>query len=284
MRSLTRKSTVRPAVLLIGASAFVLAAQQTGCSSGDPSNPISATAGPSTGGVVDSTGTVSLALTLPGGETVNSINWVLTGPDNATTVVQKGSVNLQNSETAGFLVSTVPAGVNYGIALSGTSVDGTTSCSGSTVFSVSSQMTTAVDVFLQCNMVAAATGAIAVEAQPYNCAAWSSLSVIPSEIVVGNSVTLVGGAIGANAAALGYAWSAPSGSFSAPTSASTNFTCMTAGVVTVTLTVSDGPVPDGGSCDPLTSTTTAQVICDPPLDASAPPADGAADGGDASNG
>jgi hypothetical protein len=57
-------------------------------------------------------------------------------------------------------------------------------------------------------------------------------------------------------------WSAPSGTFDTPNAASTNFTCTAAGLVAVTLTVSDGPVPDGGACNPALSTDTVQVHCD----------------------
>jgi hypothetical protein len=80
------------------------------------------------------------------------------------------------------------------------------------------------------------------------------------ETVLGGSVALSASASAPNASALTYTWSAPSGTFSAPNSAATNFTCATPGQVTVTLTVGDGPVPDGAPPCPAVSAT-ALVTC-----------------------
>ena len=64
------------------------------------------------------------------------------------------------------------------------------------------------------------------------------------------------------AASLTYAWSAPSGSFDHPGASSTNFTCTVAGPVPITLTVGDGPVPNGAACSAELSTRTVTVQCD----------------------
>ena len=81
---------------------------------------------------------------------------------------------------------------------------------------------------------------------------------------MGSSVALSGSATGpgVDAGSITYAWTAPSGTFDTPTAASANFTCAVAGPVAVTLTVSDGPVPDGGACNPALSTQTVQIQCD----------------------
>jgi hypothetical protein len=267
MRLLMKKSLVRNAILLASAGAF--AGAQVGCSSpgatssGQAPTTIAAPGTPS----ANATGTVGMTLTLPGGELINTVSWTVTGPSGASTVVQSGSVNLQNSLSVSFVITGLPAASGYSIALSGTSVDATVTCAGSVSFSVAARATTSVSDLLQCNPTAAQTGSLSVSGVPYDCAAWSGVSVIPSEATVGHSLAVSATATGANPAALTYAWSAPSGSFDTPNAGSANFTCATPGAVTLTLTVGDGPVPDGGSCSASLSTTTVQVTCDAALDA-----------------
>jgi hypothetical protein len=265
MRLLTRTTFLRSTALLslVGAG-VTLAVQQIGCSSGGTS-PLEetpqATVGPSSEGA-HAVGALGMELTLPGGESINSVHWVITGPNGASTVVTQGNVNVQNSLTVSFVVSNLPAGSNYTIALSGTSNDGTVTCAGAVQFDISARATTSVSDLLQCNAAISEAGSLAIVGQAYSCAAWSGVTVIPSETTVGGSVAISATATAANPAALTYAWSAPSGSFSAPTSASTNFVCTMPGTVTLTLTVGDGPIPDGGSCNPALTTTTTQVVCD----------------------
>ncbi len=233
---------------------------------------------------MDGLGTVGVSLTLPGGQTLNTVRWTITGPNGATTVVQSGTVDLHASLTLTFTVSSIPAGSNYSLAMTGTSTDGTVTCASTTSFSILAGATTSVTALLQCSGPGADAGSLNVNGQTYNCATSSGVSILPAETFVGGSVTLDGAATGLDPSALTYAWSAPSGSFTTPSSATTNFTCTVPGPVVVTLQVSDGPLPDGGSCNPTLSTTTATVICDassdggPTPDAGSDAASGA-DGG-----
>jgi phospholipase C len=197
------------------------------------------------------------------------VGWTITGPNGAATVVQTGTVSVGNSTTVSFLVGGIPPGSNYLITLSGTSTDGTVTCAGSSTFSVTSRTTTNVSVTLQCNSRPSEAGSVMVTANTFNCGTVNSLSASPAEATVGNPIALTAQATGPNPGGLTYAWSAPSGTFSNPSSAVTNFTCAGAGSVTLTLAVSDGAVPDGGSCDPTMSTSTVQVTCDGHLDQAA---------------
>lgn len=264
MRLPTEVSTIRAAVFLASAGAAVLAGNQ-GCSAPEesskspPSVATTTAPGASTGA---NTGTVGMTLTLPGGETMNTINWVVTGPNGAAAVVQTGSVNVQNSLSVSFEISGIPAGTGYGILLSGTSLDGTVTCSGSVPFSVVARLTTTVSDLLQCDPSAPDAGSVFVMGVPYYCAVVNSLSALPAETTVGHSVALSVTATGANPSGVTYAWLAASGSFDTPASASANFTCSAAGPVTVTVVVGDGAVPDGGACNPSFSTATLHVQCD----------------------
>ncbi len=197
MRSATRNTFLRYAALLsfVGAGA-TLAVQQVGCSSGGTSPAEGApqsTLAQSPGDTNrDEVGSLGMALTLPGGETINSVNWVITGPNGASTVVTQGVVNLQNSLSVSFSVANIPAGSNYTIALSGTSTDGTVTCAGSVQFNISSRATTNVSDLLQCNAAISEAGTLMLSGQAYNCAAWSGVTVFPSEVNVGGIRRAVG--------------------------------------------------------------------------------------------
>ncbi|HEY4016199.1 MAG TPA: alkaline phosphatase family protein [Polyangiaceae bacterium] len=265
MRSIVRKSLVRHALLIGVAGVAATAVAQVGCSSTNTSSP----PGGANGGSQDNVGTVGMQLTLPGGETLAVVNWTVTGPGGASTIVQSGSVNVAGSQSISFLVGGIPAGSGYSIMLTSTTTDGNVSCSGSATFNVSARTTTNVSVALQCVTAGSNNGSISVNGTTYDCATWNSATASPSETTVGNAVTVSASASGPNPAALTYAWSAPSGTFAAPTSASTQFTCTTPGPVTLTLTVADGPIPAGASCSTSLDTTTVQVTCDGHLDQAA---------------
>jgi phospholipase C len=264
MRSNTKTSLIRSALVLGAASAAALGSAQFGCSSGGVT-PESDPSGTSQGEV----GSVGMQLTLPGGEQINTVNWVVTGPNPATTVLQTGSVNVGNSTTVSFLVAGIPAGANYTISLSGSSTDGTVTCLGGATFSTTARTTTNVSVALQCSTAPLEAGSALVNASTFNCATWNSVTASPSETTIGHSVAVNALGTGPNPAAVTYAWSAPSGSFDTPNAASANFTCGAPGPVTLTVTVADGTVPEGGTCNSSTSTATVQVQCDGHLDKAA---------------
>ncbi len=270
MRTTIRKSIARHSGVVLGASlAAAFAGSLVGCSSGGASDPAPI-------GTSDTVGALGMKLTLPGGATLSTVHWVITGPNGASTVVQQGTVAVENSLTITFLVGNLSPGSSYSIALTGTSTDGSVTCAGSAQFSIAARTTTNVVDLLQCNAPISESGSASISGQTYDCAAVGSLAVSPSETTVGHSVAITATATGVDPGSLTYTWSASSGSFSAPSSATTNFTCNAAGSVTLTLAVSDGPVPDGGSCDPSLATTTVQVQCDSPggagADATAPTA------------
>jgi hypothetical protein len=258
MRWLT-KSFVRKASFVAAAGAVaVFAVQQFGCSSGSHTTAVNG--GPPSG--ADPTGAVGMTLTIPGGEMVSSIGWVITGPTGASTVVQQGTVNVQSSASINFLVSGIPSGSGYTVSLSGTTTDGAFACAGSATFAVTARTTTNVTASVFCAVRAQDAGSVNVGGQLYACATVNGISAMPSETTVGGSVALSATASAPNGGTITYAWSAPSGTFSAPTAANTGFTCTASGAVTVTVTVGDGPVPDGSTCNPANSTFTAQVQCD----------------------
>src|SRR5580692_769887 len=98
--SSTRPKARRGAMLAGAGVAALLAALPIACSSSGGGSPPSGT--PRPGSTADQVGSVGVKLTLPGGEAINSIQWVITGPNGASTVVQQGSVAVQNSLAISF--------------------------------------------------------------------------------------------------------------------------------------------------------------------------------------
>jgi hypothetical protein len=262
MRTKTLHSILSTSTLVMGCGlAAASALPQIGCSSAAAPGGESSVGSGTPGAVSqDGTGQLGMNLTLPGGETVNLVTYTVTGPGGYS---QSGSVPVQNSITISFQLSNIPAGNNYSITISGMSTDGTVNCIGSATFNIVARTTTTVTDVLQCNAALPDAGAVAVNAPTYACASTfqGAISASPSETTVGGSVALQATAVAPNASALTYTWSAPSGTFSTPSSPTTNFTCTTQGQVTVTVTVADGPVPAGALACAATSTTVL-VTCD----------------------
>jgi acid phosphatase len=251
------RAALRQSVLLLGALGACASWPLVGCSSGSD--------GSATGtnpGSTEDTGSIGMQLTLPNGSELDTVHWTLTGPNGASTVVQSGNVNVANSKAIAFVVGAIPAGSNYVITLTGTTTDGKVTCAGSATFSVAPHKTTAVSVTLACSVAAGDAGSVAVTGTVVDCGTVTSIGASPLEVDVGFPVALSSAATGPAPSAVTYAWSAPTGSFDDPTSANPHFTCSAPGPVTVTLTVGDGPVPDGGVCDPTLDTATVQVQCD----------------------
>jgi hypothetical protein len=257
------QSIVRGALLATVSGAAWIATTQVGCSStSDEAAPASSATAPAGSQTPDINGSIGMQLTLPGGQQVNTVAWTITGPIGASTVVQSGTVNLANSDTVSFLVGGIPAAAGYLITLVGTSTDGTATCTGSSTFTTTARTTTNVSVVLQCDTQASEAGSAQVNGTIYDCASISSLTASPAETTVGYSVAVAGAATGPAPNAVTYAWSAPSGSFDTPNAAQANFTCTAVGPVTLTLTVTDGSVAEGGACNPALSVETVQVQCD----------------------
>jgi hypothetical protein len=249
---------------------FALALAAVSCSSSPDSSSGARSSEPG-----DGVGALHMQLVLPSGESIEVVSWALTGPSGASTVVQSGKVNSQSLGVS-FLVGDIPAGHGYDIALSGTATDGSVTCTGSAPFDVASRTTTDVSVELACSVATGGSHVTLVNGTAFDCAGTNGIAASPTETTLGHSVSLRGMAAGPNPTGLSYQWSAPTGTFDQPTASATNFECTTAGPVTVTLVVGDGPVPSGQACSASIDTATAVITCDveqpPPPDGGAPDA------------
>jgi hypothetical protein len=274
MRLTVRTSLSRSVLLACSLGAGALGAAQAGCSSTNVSPGASSGVGvTSSADNLDSgkgTGTASITATwtlpgLPGEEQLTTLSWQVTLVADAGADVQDGTVAVSSDPTS-FAISNLQPGSatvpTYKLSVSGTTTDLATICKGTTLFSVKANQTTNVSLTLPCGSAFPDAGYAQVNGTAFNCPTLGAVSVIPAEVTVGHDVAVSASATGPDPSSVTYAWSAPSGTFSSPTSASTSFTCTVAGVVPLTLQIGDGPLPDGSACDPAQSTTTVSVTCD----------------------
>ena len=198
-------------------------------------------------------GSVGLALQLGPGQTLNSVAYTITGPNNYS---KTGTLDVSHSSTISGTIGGIPAGNGYTITLNGTTTNGGTTCLGSAMFSITAHQTTSVAVHLTCHE-AAVTGSVLVNGTLNICPQIDGLSASPAEVIVGSSIALSasGHDTDAGPSALAYSWTATSGTFVNAAAASTSFTCTTAGPATLTLALTDGD-PAASCTDHLSVTVT----------------------------
>ncbi|HEX3772106.1 MAG TPA: alkaline phosphatase family protein [Polyangiaceae bacterium] len=260
MKSKSRKTLLRTALLMGAAGAVTVAGMQAGCSSpgaNEPSGPNAPSGDPGTSN--GDTGTVGALLTIPGGEKINTVSYSITQGGNP---VKSATIDVSNSAQISFLVGGLAAGGGYSITLTGTTTDGTITCTGSATFSITARSTTNVNIILSCTVGAADAGTAHFTGTLADCATAGSVSASPSEVNVGGTVALSATATAPDPTSVTFAWSASSGTFDNASSATPNFTCAAAGLATITVAVGDGALPDGATCG--SNTATVQVQCDAP--------------------
>ena len=234
---------------LTGASACL---GVVGCS-GDGS---SSSPGTSPGSSEAKSGELGLALQVGSGLTINSASYTIIGPNSFS---KTGTIDLSAATSFSAIIGGIPAGTGYSISVSATATDGTTNCGGSASFNVTARTTTSVTLPLDCHQ-APKTGSVAINGAVNVCPVIDELSASPSQVNVGSSIALTGGAHDSDSgpSALTYAWSATSGTFSDATAKSPTFTCTAPGTSTITLSVSDGDTSTGCG-DTLTATVTCSL-------------------------
>ena len=248
----------------------VTAATAVGCSSnmskGLGSNP----------GHEATTGEIGVNLTLANGSTLNGLNFSLTNTVAADDVT--GTIPLPTGPlTFPFTVSTydiipVVAASGYSIALTGTSSDGSVTCTGNaTGITVTAGNETVVNVLVTCTSTAN-NGSVEVNATLQSCPTVqaTAINATANTTAPGNTSTIFASAAAPNPATLTYAFAVTTGtgSISAPTTVAGNasssaiFTCPTAAEKdTITITTTDQT---GATCGAL-GVATVTVTCGVPL-------------------
>jgi hypothetical protein len=202
----------------------------------------------------DTAGSVSFALQVAPGVTVNTASYMITGPNS---FMKNGTIDLSASSTLTATIGGIPAGMGYQITLSATATDGATNCGGSATFNATAGQTVMVVVPLTCHEPAR-TGSVSVTGVLNICPVIDGITALPAEVTVGGSIALSAAAHDTDAgpSPLTYAWQTNAGTLANPTSATPSLTCTAPGKATVSLSVSDG--------DPLQScaaTLSVDVTC-----------------------
>jgi hypothetical protein len=192
----------------------------------------------------------SVALVLASGGSVNTFAYSITGPGTYT-----GSINVASSSTVTAVIGNIAAGTGYALTLTGTSVDGKTSCAGTSApFNVVAAATTSVALAIDCH-AAPTTGSVLVNGTINVCPRIDSVSANPP---TGNVIAIASTADDQDNGPqpLTYSWTTTSGTLSSATAQNPTLTCTAPGTASLTLTVSDG---DAG-CN---ASFNLQVACPP---------------------
>ena len=174
------------------------------------------------------TGKISLALMTPGGDTIENVDYEITGNG----VNMSGNVPTPGDTTeATFLIGGIPVGTDYTLSITGTSVEGTV-CVGSAQFDVEANQTTVVGITLECGLQND-EGNVVVNVDVVRCAQVDAFTASPvnpeGDTPVALSVMTTG--------SITWSSSDPNGTFGDPSAADTTYTCGDSGVATITLSV-----------------------------------------------
>jgi hypothetical protein len=101
-------------------------------------------------------GSLSLALTLPGGLSFDSFTYAITGPQ----VAKSGTIDVSKSTTLTARIGDLPAGSDYSLTLLGKSLDPVSTCTGSAAFSVTAGAVTTVPIQVSCRLQAVAAAPV----------------------------------------------------------------------------------------------------------------------------
>ena len=186
----------------------------------------------------EQSGTVGLELELGAGVAIDSVSYTVVGPNSFS---KTGTINVKDSLKVSAIISGLPFGAGYSLALTGKTTDGQGTCAGSASFDIDSATTKEVTVHLTCD-IQPKTGSILVNGTVNACPRIDGIDASPAEVAVNGSVALQGSAADVDnaPAALTYSWSASTGVVSDAAGVAAMFTCTKVGKATVTLRVSDG--------------------------------------------
>jgi hypothetical protein len=220
-----------------------------GCGEHSPSSANPTSANPEVSGSVD------LAL-VEGGVTLTTVSYTIIGPNSFS---KSGTIDVGSSTAVSAVIGGLPAGNGYVITLNATGTDGATTCGGSASFNVTAHAVTTVSVTLDCHQPPK-TGSVALNGNVNVCPVADGISANPADVAVGFPVTLAIAAHDSDngPSPLAYSWTAASGSFSNPSSATPTFVCNAPGPITLTASVSDGDSSAG-----CTDTLSLVVTCEP---------------------
>jgi len=210
---------------------------------------------PADGTQPDGTSEIGLELQVAPGLALDTLSYTITGPAGFT---RMGAIQVANSATVSAVISGLPLGTGYRIALRGTTVAASGVCMGSAAFDLAAPAPTAVSVHLTCELVPG-TGSIVVNGTLNACPRIDGIDANPAEVAVGGAIAL--GATVTDVdhvpSPLSFQWTSSGGATLVAAGPGATLTCSRVGLVTVTLDASDG--------DPAcASRRSVDVVCSEP--------------------
>jgi len=220
----------------------------------------------------EGTGSLALGLSVAGGgsqRTIESVHWVVTNSSNG--FAESGDLNVSDADTIQLNLTALPVGSGYTIQLSATDTSAD-SCAGSATFTIVPAVTASATVTMTCALLTDATllpdvqtGSVSVDASVVTvpvaegpaCPGIMSLSVSPATQRIGSASTLAIDVVGPSPSVAWTQTGAGSGTFGDASAAPTTFTCVTAGMVSLTAAVG---LPDSGVCSGVAYTTESSTI------------------------
>ncbi|MGB8224796.1 MAG: hypothetical protein WCF10_19555, partial [Polyangiales bacterium] len=178
-------------------------------------------------------GDLAIDLVLLNGTQIDEVSYSITGNDMEPMV---GTIDTSApGSTASIEVFGIPAGENYTVAMTATSTDGQTSCSGSADFDVAVGAVTQVMLMLNCKPNQQ-YGGVRVNGKFNFCADLIKVVVSPLQTSIGNQIDVLAKAADVEGDEIEYRWTGTGGSFADPSAPATTYTCEQVGDQTITIT------------------------------------------------
>jgi len=181
-------------------------------------------------------GDLKVELQMSDGTQIDEVAYVVSG--NGIAPISGTIQTSSPGATASVEIYGIPAGQDYTVTLTATSVDGQMECSGFAPFDVVVGVATEVAVMLNCK-VGQRNGGVRVNGKINFCTDLIKVVVSPLQTSVGNEIDVMAFAVDVEGDPIEYRWTGTGGSFADPTSPVTTFTCEQVGEQTITITVSD---------------------------------------------
>jgi hypothetical protein len=193
-------------------------------------------------------GHIKLALALPGGITINSVDWKVLSSTSA--VLQMGTINTSDPNIQPSVIVGLAAGVGDIVTMSAVTSTNI-ACSGtSDAFNVVPGASVNVPVNITCGQTTAGTGLGSVDISATvvpgdQCPVATAYLITPASAMSpsGTISVSVSGSDPDMGETVTFAWTASAGTFADPTSATTTYTCTTAGMQTLSAAITDSHTP-----------------------------------------
>jgi hypothetical protein len=199
----------------------------------------------------DTRGQVVLALSLPGGVTIASVDWKVFSAASPTVAVASGTINTSNGSATASVNLSLAQGGGYTVSMTTTTSEGAPCAGTSSAFNVIPGATSVpVAVTIACGNVtpSPSVGQIVVTG---TVVAGDNCPVLVSSVISPEATAANGGTIDVSVSAsdadpgesVSYTWAAPAGSFSNLHAATTQYLCGPVGSESLSVSITDNHLP-----------------------------------------